>query len=203
MDFPGPITIGWKTFVDHLVDIGRSVLHHGFRRILFVNGHGSNVPLVDMASRLIMLEERDAIAATFWYLSSPASAELLAATRSSPAPGGMAHACELETSLYLAIRPELVQMEKAVREIPDWESEHAWMDWSDGPLSVKGQWSGWTESGVIGDATAATAEKGRMWLERAVEEICEYIDDMAGRRPRPGRDHHTHAVAGNPREDDV
>ena len=34
-------------------------------------------------------------------------------------------------------------------------------------------------------------------------EICEYIDDMAGRRPRPGRDHHTHAVAGNPREDDV
>ena len=203
MDFPGPITIGWKTFVDHLVDIGRSVLHHGFRRILFVNGHGSNVPLVDMASRLIMLEERDAIAATFWYLSSPASAELLAATRSSPAPGGMAHACELETSLYLAIRPGLVQMEKAVREIPDWESGHAWMDWSDGPLSVKGQWSGWTESGVIGDATAATAEKGRMWLERAIEEICEYIDDMAGRRPRPGQDHHTHAVAGNPREDHV
>jgi len=63
MDFPGPITIGWKTFVDHLVDIGRSVLHHGFRRILFVNGHGSNVPLVDMAARLIMLEERDAVAA--------------------------------------------------------------------------------------------------------------------------------------------
>ena len=57
MDFPGSITIGWKTFVDHLVDIGRSVLHHGFRRILFVNGHGSNVPLVDMASRLIMLEQ--------------------------------------------------------------------------------------------------------------------------------------------------
>ena len=73
----------------------------------------------------------------------------------------MAHACELETSLYLAIRPELVQMDRAVREIPDWESEHAWMDWSDGPLSVKGQWSGWTESGVIGDATAATVEKGR------------------------------------------
>jgi hypothetical protein len=55
---------------------------------------------------------------------------------------------------------------------------------------------------VIGDATAATGEKGRAWLQRAVEEICEYIDDMGGRRPRPGQDHHTHAVAGNPREDD-
>ena len=190
MDFPGSITISWKTFVDHLVDIGRSLLHHGFRRILFVNGHGSNVPLVDMAARLIMLEERDAIAAAFWYLGSAESADLLARTRDSTAPGGMAHACELETSLYLAIRPERVQMEKAVREIPDWGSQHVYMDWADGPLSVKGQWSGWTESGVIGDPTVATAEKGRVWLERAVEEICEYIDDVAERAARPGRDHH-------------
>jgi creatinine amidohydrolase len=114
----------------------------------------------------------------------------------------MAHACELETSLYLAIRPELVQMDRAVRETsigsrstPGWTGRTG--------RSVKGQWSGWTESGVIGDATAATVEKGRAWLERAVEEICEYIDDMAGRRARPGQDHHMHAVAANPREDDV
>ena len=40
MDFPGPITIDWKRFVDYLLDIGKSLLHHGFRRILFVNGHG-------------------------------------------------------------------------------------------------------------------------------------------------------------------
>ena len=47
------------------------------------------------------------------------------ASRSSPRsatadPGGMAHACELETSLYLALEPDLVQMDKAVREIPEW-----------------------------------------------------------------------------------
>jgi creatinine amidohydrolase len=102
----------------------------------------------------------------------------------------MAHACELETSLYLAIHPELVQMDKAVREIPDWGADHVWMDWNDGPLSIKGQWSGWTESGVIGDATVATAEKGRIWLEQAVSEICEHIDEVARRTPRPGRDHH-------------
>ena len=161
MDFPGSITIEWKRFVEYLVDIGKSLIHHGFRRILFVNGHGSNVPLVDMAARLLMLERRDVIAATFWYLSTPESAELLARTRDSDQPGGMAHACELETSLYLAIHPERVQMDKAVREIPDWDSDTVWMDWNDGPLSIKGQWSGWTESGVIGDATVATAEKGR------------------------------------------
>jgi creatinine amidohydrolase len=194
MDFPGSITIEWNRFVEYLVDIGKSLIHHGFRRILFVNGHGSNVPLMDMAARLLMLERRDVIAATFWYLSTPASLELLERTRDSDQPGGIAHACELETSLYLAIRPQLVQMDKAVREIPDWDSETVWMDWTDGPLSVKGQWSGWTESGVIGDATVATAEKGRLWLERAVEEITEHIDELAKRAPRPGRDHHDGAI---------
>ena len=194
MDFPGSITIDWKRFVDYLLDIGRSLIHHGLRRILFVNGHGSNVPLVEMAARLLMLERRDVIAGAFWYLSTPESAELLARTRESEEPGGIAHACELETSLYLAIRPDLVQMDKAVREIPDWESEHVWMDWSDGPLSIKGQWSGWTDSGVMGDATVATAEKGRIWLDRAVDEIADHIDELARRRPRPGRDHHDGAV---------
>ncbi len=194
MDFPGPITIDWKRFVDHLLDIGKSLLHHGFRRILFVNGHGSNVPLVDMAARLLMLERRDVTAATFWYLSTPESAELLARTRHSDSPGGMAHACELETSLYLAIRPELVQMDRAVREIPEWGSDTVWMDWNDGPLSVKGQWSGWTESGVIGDATVATVEKGRIWLDQAVKEVCQHIDEIARRPHRPGRDHHDGAI---------
>jgi creatinine amidohydrolase len=194
MDFPGPITIDWTRFVDHLLDIGKSLLHHGFRRILFVNGHGSNVPLVDMAARLLMLERRDVTAATFWYLSTPESAELLARTRDSDSPGGMAHACELETSLYLAIRPELVQMDRAVREIPEWGSDTVWMDWNDGPLSVKGQWSGWTESGVIGDATVATVEKGRIWLDQAVKEVCQHIDEIARRPHRPGRDHHDGAM---------
>ena len=50
----------------------------------------------------------------------------------------MAHACELETSLYLRSRPDLVQMDKAVREMPDW-NEHVWMDWPDGGRSRTGR----------------------------------------------------------------
>lgn len=203
MHFPGPITIDWKVFVDHLLEIGRSLLHHGFRRFLFVNGHGSNAPLVDMAARLLMVEQPACTAASFWYLSTPESAALLARTRDSPAPGGMAHACELETSLYLAIDPDRVQMERAVREIPDWESEHAWMDWTDGPLSIKSQWSGWSESGVIGDATVATAEKGRIWLEQAVREIAGHIDEVKRRRHRPGRDHHHESADRLPTTEDA
>ena len=78
--------------------------------------------------------------------------------------------------------PELVQMDKAVREIPDWDSEHVWMDWSDGPLSIKGQWSGWTESGVIGDATVGDRREGQD-LARAGRER----DLRPHRRSRPAR----------------
>ena len=94
----------------------------------------------------------------------------------------MAHACELETSIYLALEPDLVQMDKAVREIPEWDSEHVWLDWSDGPLSVWPHWSGLSRSGVVGDASVATAEKGERLLSAAVDEIRAYIAEISARR---------------------
>jgi creatinine amidohydrolase len=101
----------------------------------------------------------------------------------------MAHACELETSLYLALQPELVQMDRAVREIPP-RTANVHMDWADGPLSFMPNWSALSESGVAGDATLATAEKGRRWLARAQDEIAEYIAEVR-ERPHPAPvDHH-------------
>ena len=90
----------------------------------------------------------------------------------------MAHACELETSLYLAIRPDLVRMERAVREIPEWDSDHAWMDWSDGPLAVMPWWNAISHTGVHGDATKATAEKGLLLFEAAVHGMIELVDEL-------------------------
>jgi creatinine amidohydrolase len=190
LDFPGSVTLRWNVFVEALLDQGRSLCRHGFDRILFVNGHGSNQPLVDMAARLVNVEHRNAVAGSCFYLQSARGREVIAEVRRSEHPGGMAHACELETSIYLALEPELVQMDKAVREIPEWDSEHVWLDWSDGPLSVMPHWSGLSESGVVGDATVATAETGEALLAAAVEEIGEFITELATRPRRPGRDHH-------------
>ncbi|MBI3468851.1 MAG: creatininase family protein, partial [Planctomycetes bacterium] len=68
----------------------------GFRKILFVNGHGSNRPFLDIAGRLIT-NQTEAIAASvsWWSLGEPAISEI----RESEKPGGMSHACELETSV--------------------------------------------------------------------------------------------------------
>jgi len=189
MDFPGPITIGWDTFTRYLVDVGSSLARHGFTRILYLNGHGSNQNLVEMAARLVGLEHSTVLAAAAFHTSGEDSARVIAELRES-GQGGMAHACELETSLYLAIRPDLVQMERAVTEIPSSYTPHVFMDWSDGPLSLMPHWSALTTSGVTGDAAAGTAEKGRVWLEQAQKEIAEFIAEVAVRPHAPGVDHH-------------
>jgi len=59
MDFPGGITIDWRTFVDYVIDVCVSLAHHGFERILLVNGHGSNHHLLELASRQVMLQYPD------------------------------------------------------------------------------------------------------------------------------------------------
>ena len=56
MDFPGTITIRWDTFINYVRDVCVSLAHHGFKRILIVNGHGSNTAPVEMAARLTVLE---------------------------------------------------------------------------------------------------------------------------------------------------
>ncbi|HEY5620926.1 MAG TPA: creatininase family protein, partial [Candidatus Bathyarchaeia archaeon] len=117
MDFPGTITIGWSTFVEYVLDVCRSLARHGFRRILIVNGHGSNQNLVEMVARLTVVEYPGVICAAMFYLTGPKGRAAVDKVRESDYPGGIAHACELETSLYLAIKPELVDMGRAVKEI--------------------------------------------------------------------------------------
>jgi creatinine amidohydrolase len=190
MDFPGTVSLRWNVFVESLLDCGRSLCRHGFDRILILNGHGSNAPLVDIAARLINVEHRGAVCiASTLYLTTPESIELLERERTSER-GGMSHACELETSMYLALEPSLVQMDRAVREIPDW-NENIWNDWpAGGPLSYWPHWSAFSRSGVMGDPTVATAEKGRAFLQRAQQEAAEFIGETARRPHAAGSDHH-------------
>ncbi|HXP15106.1 MAG TPA: creatininase family protein, partial [Actinomycetes bacterium] len=182
MDFPGAISIGWDTFVRYCADVGRSLAHHGFRRMLFLNGHGSNQNLVETAARLVMVDRPEVLAAAAFYLASPRAFEVIGRVRSSTR-GGMAHACELETSIYLAIDPEAVAMELAVDERSYPEGEHAWLDWSDGPLKLMPWWSSFSRSGVQGDATLGTADKGRALLEAAVTECVAYVDELLEKPP--------------------
>jgi creatinine amidohydrolase len=136
-----------------------------------------------------MVKEPGSLVAASFYLVSERSARVIEEVRDSDR-GGMAHACELETSLYLHLQPEAVDMAQAVDERSYPATGHAWMDWSDGPLKLMPWWSSFSESGVQGDATRATAAKGKTLFEAATEEIATYVSELH-ELPLPRReDHH-------------
>jgi creatinine amidohydrolase len=189
MDFPGTISIRWDTFCRYCTDVALSLVRHGFERVLLVNGHGSNQNLVETAARLTMVEEPESLVAASFYLVSERSAAVMERVRDSDR-GGIAHACELETSLYLHLDPEAVDMSRAVDEHGYGETEHAWMDWSDGPLKVMPWWSSFSESGVQGDASKATAAKGEALFAAATDEIATYVTELRSMPVPRRKDHH-------------
>ncbi|GAC1659341.1 MAG: creatininase family protein [Vulcanimicrobiaceae bacterium] len=191
MDFPGAITIGAHTLIDYGLDVCRSLAHHGFKRILIVNGHGSNTPFIDIIARLTVVET-GVLAAAVNYWAAPGVRDVAESLRESDRLGGMNHACEFETSLYLALRPDLVDMSKAKRELSHRPTENYWTDLiaGDGPLVMMEPWSSLTASGVMGDPTKATVEKGRALLDAAATGIVRLIDEMLARAPAVRKDHH-------------
>ncbi len=189
LDFPGTIAVEGDTFVRYVTDIGRSLAHHGFRKILLVNGHGSNVPFLDIATRNIT-NRTEAICAMvpWWNLLPP---ELLRELRESEFPGGMAHGCELETSVLLHLRPDLVQFHKAERDINFQKSDFIYWDLAAGsPVFFQEWFSRYSKTGTVGDPTKATAEKGRRFVEAVVDRLVALIRDFRAREVGPRVDHH-------------
>jgi len=195
MDFHGTITIGWDTFIKYVKDVCCSLAHHGFKRILIVNGHGSNSSPLDLAARLSVVErEGKALCASACYWDLRKVRESGPEIRESDY-GGTCHAAEYETSLYLALRPELVEMDKAVNErsplSPSFQHDLlAGTNPEGSSARLMPYWSSMTESGVIGDAAEATWEKGEKFLEAAVEGLVELIRELRDTEILPRRDQH-------------
>jgi creatinine amidohydrolase len=195
IDFPGTLTIGWKTFVDYVVNLTGSLAHHGFRKMLIVNGHGSNRPVLDMASRLTMVQYPYVHCGfvSWWELTTVR--ETFSALRESE---WVAHACELETSVYLALDEENVDMGKADRDVSFPKSPHFWSDLAGAPpagyrnsVALTEYWSTVTRDGVKGDPTVATKQKGEAVLRAAADELVEIIRELKARPIRRRIAHQT------------
>ncbi|HHW17480.1 MAG TPA: creatininase family protein [Firmicutes bacterium] len=194
MDTAGPLSISWDTFIKHTQDILESFIHHGFRYILVVNGHGSNAPCLEMACRLAMVNNDHArVAFTSWWQMS----SVVALGKEIRESEVMSHGCEAETSMYLAIAEEYVDMSKAPRDISHPIQPHFFTDLLGEPLhphknrvSMVEYWSTMTSTGIVGDATVASKEKGLKLLEAVSSELCEVLREMKERPWRPRVDRH-------------
>ncbi len=189
LDFPGTIAVQGPTFINYITDIGNSLAHHGFKKILLVNGHGSNVPFLDIAARNIT-NHSDAICAMVpWWSLVPRP--LLAELRESEFPGGMAHGCELETSVLLYLCGHLVQMDKAEKDLPVQRSEYFYWDLqAPSPVFFQEFFSRYSRTGTTGDPTKATVEKGRRFTEAVIEQLIKVIRELRARVIEPRHDHH-------------
>src|SRR6476646_4706748 len=189
MDFPGTIAVEGPTIVNYVTDIGKSLAHHGFRKILLVNGHGSNVPFLDIAARNITNHSDAICAMASWWSLIPR--DLLKELRESEFPGGMAHGCELETSVLLYLRGDLVQMDKAERDMPVQRSEYFYWDLqSPSPVFFQEFFSRYSRTGTLGDPTKASMEKGERFVDSVVERLVALIRELRQREILPRVDHH-------------
>lgn len=189
LDFPGTIAVEGNTFINYITDIGKSLAHHGFRKILLVNGHGSNVPFFDIAARNISNHSNAVCAMVPWWNLVPKA--LLNELRESEFPGGMAHGCELETSVLLHLCGNLVQMDKAEKDMPVQKSEFFYWDLqAPSPVFFQEFFSRYSRTGTSGDPTKATAEKGRRFVEAVVERLIKVIRELRAREIEPRVDHH-------------
>ena len=194
MDFPGSVTIHHETFIRYVTDILKSLAYHGFSRIFVLNGHGSNMPPLDLACRRANMETEAEVALSSWWGLTAADPEFMAKWRESHYPGGCAHSGEAETSLALHLDADLVQMDNAKREDIGFhrhDSKFQWVDlYAAGPVSITSWTSQYTESGICGEAQLATPEKGKMLFDEAVKNLIAFTDEWVSRSPDERQDHH-------------
>jgi creatinine amidohydrolase len=194
MDFPGTINTHFETFIHQVLDITKSLAYHGFKKIVLLNGHGSNMPNLDLVARRTNLEtDAECILAGWWNLLT-VDKSFLPRWRQSRFPGGCAHACELETSLYLYLDGDNVrkdQIESGVISFNEEKSPFNWVDlFAAGPATIISWTSSYTETGVLGDAELATAEKGRQVYEEAVKQLVRFVTWFKDRPKDERRDLH-------------
>lgn len=194
MDFPGTINTHYEHFMHQVLDITRSLAYHGFKKILLLNGHGSNWPNLDLVARRTNLETDAECLPVCWWNLLTVDKEFLPSWRESKFPGGCAHACELETSLYMYLDGDNVRTDKIQSGIISFNAEESPFQWVDlfgaGPGTIISWTSSYSDTGVLGEAEKATPEKGRRAYEEAVKQLARLVTWYKDRPKDVRKDRH-------------
>ena len=194
MDFPGTINCHYEHFIHHVLDITKSLAYHGFKKIVLLNGHGSNMPNLDLVARRTNLEtDAECICCAWWNLLT-VDKEFLPGWRESKFPGGCAHAGELETSLYMYLDGDHVRSDRIKSGAISFNEEASPFQWVDlfgaGPATVISWTSSYSGTGVLGEAELASPEKGRQAYEEAVRQLVRFVSWFQDRPKDQRQDHH-------------
>ena len=177
--FAGTLNVGGRPFEDFWLSVIDQLVWRGVQHIYLISGHGGNCSFLVNVAKYAGERHRRIYCATAWlYLSGPKGVAALEKYRRSRI-GGMGHAGELETSLILHLRPDLVQMEKVVDETDYVATPSYYMDWVEGgALVANPPWDDDTATGAYGAGSLASAVNGEKWLNSAVEEKIDHVKEI-------------------------
>jgi creatinine amidohydrolase/Fe(II)-dependent formamide hydrolase-like protein len=169
-EFEGTVSISNDTLAKLVYDIGISVSRNGIKKLVIINGHGGNSPALNYAAQMI---NRDAHIFVCVDTGETSDVDIYAMVET---PNDV-HAGEIETSAALAVRPHLVKMDQARREVPEFSSRYLDFTSKRGVL-----WYAYTRkisrSGVMGDPTKAGAEKGKKIWEVMIAHLVALVEDL-------------------------
>ncbi len=177
--FAATLNAGGRAFEDFWLAVIDVLVARGFDRFYFMSGHGGNVSFLVTIVKYAGERHRRIFCATAWlHTSGPIGAAALDKYRESKI-GGMGHAGELETSFMLHLRPDLCHMERVVDETDFVTTPSYYMDWIEGgSLVANPPWDDDSKTGSYGAGSLGTAEKGRLWLEAAIEEKVSHVEEI-------------------------
>ena len=194
MDFPGSINIHHEHFIQYVLGITKSLAYHGFKKMIILNGHGSNHNLVDMVARRTIVETDASCTFTSWWQLLKVHPGFDEKWRDSVFPGGCSHAGELETSMLMYLSPESIREDKIKSEIAKTNqrgSKYIWGDLFGKSAMGLIEWtSQYSDSGVMGEAEKATAEKGKIVFEEASTNLAEFIEEYHAMEIAERTSHH-------------
>lgn len=187
MVFPGSLTLTHETFRQAVSDVAESVVRHGFSRLLVLNSHGGNQAINGVIGEQIgqRFPQVECLVANWWSVARTGLANLQAGPL-----GSVGHACEFETSLMLAIAPELVDMAQASDGGIQHRVASLHFDMLHAPVAqCYRPFDKLSHNGVFGRASLASVQKGRQILETTVAALAELIAEFWGLPPKHERNY--------------
>ncbi|WP_299349444.1 creatininase family protein [uncultured Shimia sp.] len=181
LNHPGTLTITARTLLAMLDDIGASVARAGIKRLVMLNGHGGNTAILEVACRELRLAHGLISAHALWFGFADSDTRI----ETEDAAHDL-HAGDIETSAMLAAKGHLVDMDLAPNQAPksrDWQSDLRWIG-----LNGQAARPGWkvddlTPSGVCGNASAASSDKGEALLNSAAKNLADFLQEFASFDP--------------------